>query len=465
MEVQFGSSPSKRPAYETPPQVLLNWFAEEAPSQPARQFNLLPAPGLASYVTLGASGIVTGLFRQDGVQSGNLFAVSDKTLYEIDSAGSATSVGSLGTATGYARFAALRGFICALQGSSGAVYVYNGSTLTEITDVDFGSSVKDIASINGRLLGITGDDQFAWSELLDPDNIDALSFATAERSPDDLKAILVNHQEVWLMGGDSIEVYYDAGPPDVFVPLSGGFVERGLLTRDAAVQEDNSIFWVGEDRVVYRADGYRPARISSHYIEDRLGAVAASEIDDIIMWSYSQDGHKFVGLRTKADGTYVYDIATGLWAERDTRGRDAYRVTHCVERDNAVIAADGAANALYTIDPAERKDGTQNIISKATAYIPARRRQHCFSFTVDCTKGRGDNDTPDPQIMLRYSDDQGQTWSAERLRSLGATGEYTASVTWRQLGQIKPPGRIFEISVSDPVKVAVYGARMNDIDP
>lgn len=465
MEVQFGSSPSKRPAYSTPPQELVNWFAEEAPAQPARTFNLLPAPGLASYVTLGSSGVVTGLFRQEGVEGGNLFAVSDKTLYEIDSAGSASSVGSLGSADGYARFAALRGFVCLLQGSSGSVYTYDGSTLAVISDVDLGSSVVDIATINGRLLGITGDDQFAWSELLDPDNFDALSFATAERSPDQLKAILVNHQEVWLMGADSCEIYYDAGPPDVFVPLNGGYIERGLLTRDAAVQEDNSIFWVGDDRVVYRADGYRPARISDHYIEDRLSSVPASEIDDIIMWSYTQDGHKFVGLRTKTTGTYVYDIATGLWAERETRGRDAYRVTHCVERDNAVIAADGGANALYTIDPAERKDGTANIVSKATAYTPARRRQHAFSFTVHATKGRGDNDTPYPQIMLRYSDDQGQTWSKERTRSLGAVGAYSAPVLWRQLGQMKPPGRIWEISVSDPVKVAIYGATLNDPDP
>jgi hypothetical protein len=112
-----------------------------------------------------------------------------------------------------------------------------------------------------------------------------------------------------------------------------------------------------------------------------------------------------------------------------------------------------------------RLDGTQNIISTATSYVPIRRRQHCHSFTVHATVGEGDNTTPDPQIMLRYSDDQGRTWSKERLRSLGAAGKYNTSVTWRQLGQIKPPGRIFQISVSDPVKVAIYGATMNDIDP
>lgn len=66
-----------------------------------------------------------------------------------------------------------------------------------------------------------------------------------------------------------------------------------------------------------------------------------------------------------------------------------------------------------------------------------------------------------PQVMLRWSDDGGHTWSNEHWRSMGKTGEYGTRVIWRRLGMtVKLRDRVYEISGTDPVKIAIMGAEL-----
>jgi hypothetical protein len=53
----------------------------------------------------------------------------------------------------------------------------------------------------------------------------------------------------------------------------------------------------------------------------------------------------------------------------------------------------------------------------------------------------------DAQIMLRWSDDNGRTWSPEHWRSAGAQGRWAKRALWRQLGRSRT--RIFEVAVAD----------------
>jgi hypothetical protein len=56
-------------------------------------------------------------------------------------------------------------------------------------------------------------------------------------------------------------------------------------------------------------------------------------------------------------------------------------------------------------------------------------------------------------ISLRWSDDNGHTWSNSYDRSFGEAGEYKTRVIWRRLGRARD--RIFEISVTDPVPARI----------
>ena len=66
----------------------------------------------------------------------------------------------------------------------------------------------------------------------------------------------------------------------------------------------------------------------------------------------------------------------------------------------------------------------------------------------------------DPQVMLRWSDDGGHTWSNEHWMSMGRIGE-RREVKWSRLGTTRLlRDRVYEISGTDPVKVAIMGAEL-----
>jgi hypothetical protein len=71
----------------------------------------------------------------------------------------------------------------------------------------------------------------------------------------------------------------------------------------------------------------------------------------------------------------------------------------------------------------------------------------------------------DPQVMLRWSDDGGHTWSNEHWKSMGKIGNYGTRTIWRRLGMTtKLRDRVYEVSGTDPVKIAIIGAEL-EISP
>jgi hypothetical protein len=68
----------------------------------------------------------------------------------------------------------------------------------------------------------------------------------------------------------------------------------------------------------------------------------------------------------------------------------------------------------------------------------------------------------DPQVMLRWSDNGGHTWSNEHWSPLGKIGVYQHRVFWRRLGMtLKLRDRVYELSGTDPVKIAIMGAELH----
>ena len=66
-----------------------------------------------------------------------------------------------------------------------------------------------------------------------------------------------------------------------------------------------------------------------------------------------------------------------------------------------------------------------------------------------------------PQVMLRWSDDGGHTWSNEHWVSMGRIGEYGTRAIWRRLGMtMKLRDRVYEVSGTDPVKIDIVGAEL-----
>tara|TARA_R110002126_G_scaffold70805_1_gene177943 strand:+ start:1639 stop:3282 length:1644 start_codon:yes stop_codon:yes gene_type:complete len=66
-----------------------------------------------------------------------------------------------------------------------------------------------------------------------------------------------------------------------------------------------------------------------------------------------------------------------------------------------------------------------------------------------------------PEVMLRWSDDGGHTWSNEHWSPVGKIGVYGHRTFWRRLGMtLKLRDRVYELSGTDPVKIAIMGAEL-----
>jgi hypothetical protein len=164
--------------------------------------------------------------------------------------------------------------------------------------------------------------EFRCSSLEDGLTWDSLDVAQRNQSTDEVRTLAVSHREIWLLGSRSTEVWYDSGDADFpFAPIVGATLDVGIAAPWSAVVLDNTLFWVGADSrgvgIVYRANGYTPARISTHALETALTRLG--RLDDLYAYAYQEDGHTYYVLYDNAlrlPKTWVYDCATQMWHER-----------------------------------------------------------------------------------------------------------------------------------------------------
>ena len=454
---------------------MVNLFPEVIPEGGKNAGFLNRCPGLKFQQTIG-TGPIRALWAHQ-TNGSDFYVVSGTEFYKVT--GLTATPTKLGDVTGTGPVSIADNGTQIFLACNPDGYIYNEVTnvFAKITDPDFTGAVT-VAYLDGYFVYNEPDSQKVWvTQLLDGTSVDPLDFASAEGSPDGLVAINVDHREAWLFGTDSIEVWYDAGLADFpLTRIQGAFNEIGCVAAFSVAKLDNGLFWLGTDArgqgIVYRANGYTGVRVSTHAVEYAIAQYG--NISDAVAYTYQQEGHAFYVLTfPTADATWVYDVATQAWHER--AGWNTSTGTFTRHRSNCqcnfggnTVVGDYQNGNIYTLDLGTYADnddiqkwlrswralptGTNNL--KRTA-------QH--SLQLDCESGTGLNtgQGSDPEIMLRWSDDGGHTWSNEHRSKMGKIGQYYRRVFWRRLGMtLKLRDRIYEISQTDPVKAVIVGAEL-----
>ena len=215
-------------------QRLINLYAEKSPQDAKMPVVLYGTPGLSLFASVG-DGPIRGLHNFNGT----LAAVSGDTFYTIDSAGSGTSRGSVEGKGEWAPMASSDTELVVVSNDKG--WVWNGTTLTQITDGDF-LTPRDVTFQDGyHIFSEKDSNTFFISELRDATSYVATDFALAEGDADDIVAVISDHRELWVFGEQTIEVYYNSGNADFpFERVSGVFIERGCAARHSVAAEDNT---------------------------------------------------------------------------------------------------------------------------------------------------------------------------------------------------------------------------------
>jgi hypothetical protein len=449
---------------------LVNLFPEVVPEGGKEPGFLNRAPGLSLLATVG-TGPIRGMW-----QYGSLgYVVSGTELYEIDTA--YTELALLGTVTGTGPVSMADNGTQLFIACNPDGFIYNRLTdvLQQITDVDF-PGAQMVGYVDGYFVFTEPNSQRYWiTSILEGTAIDPLDFASAEGDPDDIVSLIIDHREIWIFGNNSIEVWYNAGSPTFpFERIQGAVNEIGCSATYSVAKLDNSIFWLGGDKrgkgIIYRADGYTGKRVSTHAIEWQIQQYTT--ISDAVAYTYQQDGHAFYVLTfPTANATWVYDVSAQVWHERAAfvDGQFVRHRSNCqMQFNGTTIVGDYENGNMYAFDLDVYTDnGAVQRWLRTWRALPTgqnnlKRTVH-HMMQIDCESGTGlvSGQGSDPQFMLRFSDDGGHNWSNERWTSGGKIGETNKRVIYRRLGMtLALRDRVYELSGTDPVKIAIMGAEL-----
>lgn len=445
-----------------------------------------PIRGMLSTYDLAAAGTPAVLYVVLGTNAnGALYKTLDGSIWT--NLGAITGEQSVSMASSGSQV-----FIATSDGTSYILDIAT-DTLTQITDADF-PGARSVTYIDGYFVFCTGQDQKVWcTDLLDGLSIDPLNFASAESSPDPVMSVVALQDELWVFGTQTTEVWYNAGNAGFpFAPINGARMDTGCVTGFSISKLGNSLFWLGQDSngrcIVYRSNGYTANRISNQSIEWQIQSynIPGPPFDsnrDLEPWSYAyqQDGHSFYVLTIPSGGTWVYDTTTEMWHQRTAsvnwgipfhRGRcQAFFST--LNNGQRVLIGDYARNVIYYYDPDYYSDWYDGVTRDNVQWVRSWRalatgqnnlnRTTHHSLQLDCETGVQSASDPvaDPQVTLKWSDDGGHTWTSGTSISMGATTNYAKRVIWRRLGMtMKLRDRVYEVSGTDPVKIAIMGAEL-----
>ena len=415
-------------------------------------FNLVHSPGLAFFCELPTLPILALHQTKD-----RAFAVTSSRFYEIFSNGGFKELGAVDF-DGRISIADNGHQIVAVNGSNGYYYDIDNDSVHELESYDFFPSTvtyQDGYFIFNR----KNTNQFFISDLLSA-NINPINFASAEGQPDNIVSIISDHREVFIFGVLTTEVWFNSGNSDF--PLErnqGAFIEKGCAAQHSVAKQNNTVYFIGSDLMVYRMSGYNPVRISTNAVEKTL---AGNDISDAFAYTYQEDGQLFYMLTIPSIKlTWCYDISTGSWHIRDSYNFKRHISNNAIFYDSKTLVGDFQSGIIYEMTRKYLKDNEDPIIREFT--LPTVNYGRDFitidslEFDMDTGIGLDYGYGIDPEMRVYFSKDDGNVYSENYKQvKLGRQGIYLQRAKSNRFGAARQ--FTFKIEISDPVPINIGGA-------
>ena len=460
-------------------QTCRNFVLEKVESDLGKgPFLLTDREGMFNFCNV-AGDAVRGIFWADVSDPGRCFAVIDSVLYEISTAGVATPL--LGVSndnlpvTWALNATATQVAVC----SGGIIYVITLATTTV-------AAVPPATFSQGPVAMIEWCDDFCIALIANsniffnsaPDDLSSWPGANANQvsvQVGNIRSIKADGRKLALLGRSRGIAYYNTGAATTpFSPIPGGDVQSGIGATFSMMLLDNTWFWLDQDErgagIFRKFQSGSAIRLSNHAIETHWASF--SRIDDCIGFPYQNNGHSFAVLYfPTANETWAYDVATGLWAERDfwdagSGTSTAYRARCHSYAFGKHLVGDWNSGNIYQLANTVQTDFGNPIRRVRRAPYVSVENERIYHASLELEMDRGVGPIPaltdglgnnrGPQVVLRWSDNGGRTWSNEYARDYGQAGKYGARVIWRRLGQSR--GRVYEVACTDPTPCRIVDA-------
>jgi len=412
--------------------------------------NLVPVPkntGISEGYLRPADGIVQLSTGNPGIDRGGInwngacYRVMGTKLVRVDAAGATTTLGDVG-GSGQVTFD--YSFDRLAIASSGKLYLWNGTTLQQVTDTDLGT-VVDMLWIDGYFMTTDGT-SLVVTDLDNPFAVNPLKYGSSEIDPDPVKALLKVRNEVNALNRYTIEIFDNIGGDFFpFQRIEGAQIMRGTVgTFTCAVLTENIVFMGGgrnESIAIWMAANGGTSKLSTKEIDQILAGYSESTLSQALLETRVSDGHQWLYIHLP-DQTLVYDayatqlLGSPVWFTLTTSiiGNSQYRARNFVYCYDRWIVGDPQTTSLgYFSDEVSSHWGQVNGWDFGTTIAYNGSRGAVFhELELICLTGRakvGD----DPTVWAQYSLD-GMVWSQERSVKAGKTGERNKRLLWLRQG-------------------------------
>lgn len=460
---------------------VFNLYPETAETGGAQaKMSYFGTPGLAVF-TAFASGPVRGQCWTGT----RLFVAADTSLWEVMADGTQV-VRMDGLLDPYGgpvsiSFSTIELFIVA--GGQAFTYELTGNTNIDVTSLLAGSPIQGEYGDGFFVVCFSDSNKFQISAILDGTTWPGLQVNEVSVFAENITGIEVLHRELWVFGSQHAQPYQDTGSDEIYDVIPGALIETGNGPQFSPCIVDNTVFWISEDirgaRQAWRASGYTPSRISTHAVETYLSRLA--DISSLVSYSYQDGGHLFWVLYIpNTDCTWVFDVAESLWHKRgewlgDQAVYGPHRSWNHVYAFGKHLVGDWQTGSLWQMNlPIDNNDGSYQFVTDNGETIRRLRRSPTLNselervFYDELRLGMnvgmgpqpplldGDGNPRPPEVMIRWSNNSGSTWSNQHARPCGFAGEYDTFVRFQRMGYGRR--RLYEMTFTDPVPFALTEA-------
>lgn len=399
---------------------------------------LRPAEGIVQFGT--GPGTDRGGINWNGV----CYRVMGSKLVSIDATGQVTVLGDVGDG-GQVTFD--YSFDRLGVASSGKLFYWNGTTLTQVTDSDLGT-VLDFVWVDGYFMTTDGTN-LVVTELNDPTSVNPLKYGSSEADPDPIKGLLKFRNEVYAVNRYTIEVFNNVGGDFFpFERIEGAQMQRGAVGTFASVVFMEAIAFLGSARneppAIWIGNNGTTTAISTREIDKILAGYDELVLSQAVLEVRVLNGHQFLYVQLP-DQCLVYDGASSqiageqVWFVLTSSlvGLGQYRAKNFVWCYNKWLCGDPLSSAHgYLTNSVSSHYGAVNGWDFSTMIMYNEGSGAVFhELEMVCLSGNVALGL-DPTVWTSYTID-GMTWSLERSRKAGKQGERVKRIAWLQQGHMR----------------------------
>lgn len=408
------------------------------------------------------------------VTSSSLCVVSGNEVFLVNTSWAATLCGAIGTFTGPVSIITNGRQTNIFDGKAG--YLLSGTALSALSLPFSNPTFATYQDEFGLVLQANSNICYQ-SNAGDLSTYNALNFTSFDALPDNAVALGTLNEQVWAVKEFSTEIWTDQGNAGfAFSRIPGALIERGTAAAASLAKVGDFLMMVSRNSVgwgeVVVGSPYSWTRVSTHALEAEMATWPT--LTDIVAFSYQQEGHSFYQMTSPSgNATWVYDLTTSeqlkipCWHKRAAflNGQfNRHWANAGVFFNGTSVVGDYQNGNLYAynLDTATDNGAQRKWLRMWRALPqPSRVPVRFPPLLIDMETGAQVPDGTNPQVMLRWTDDGGHRFSNQHLASAGKPGQTVHRVKFTRLGSTRRNSgldRYFELSSSDPFKVALLGA-------